>query len=290
MIANPIPWPTGKRCAVAFTWDVDADSGLKYAHKDAADNLVATQSFVRYGPAIAVPRLIELFRKLEMRLTFFIPGWVIERYPAAVELIVKNGHEVGLHGYLHEKSNQITPEQEAAVLDKALAAYAKQIGGRPRGWRAPGFAFSKFSLDLLIDAGFDYDSSLMGNDIPHLIQGTRGQLVELPTDWTLDDWPYYMHNKDFGFVMPISAPARAMEVFRAEFDAAHTYGAMWISVWHPFLSGRLAKLHAIVDLIDHMRSRDGVWFARLDEICDHVRRLVAEGTWNPSVERIPAGA
>lgn len=289
MIANPIPWPVGKRCAVAFTWDVDADSGLEYRHPGTADNLVATQSFVRYGPSIAVPRLVEIFRELEMRLTFFVPGWVIERYPSTIDLIVENGHEVGLHGYMHERSNQLTQEQEALVLDKALDAYARRIGGRPRGWRAPGFAFSKHSLDLLIVAGFDYDSSLMGNDIPYLLEGTRGRLLELPTDWALDDWPHYMHNKDFDFVMPISSPARAMEVFRAEFDAAHTYGAMWISVWHPFLSGRLAKLHAVVELIEHMRSRDGVWFARLDEICDHVRRLGAEGTWQPTMQRIPMG-
>ena len=128
----------------------------------------------------------------------------------------------------------------------------------------------------------------MGDDIPYSIQGTSGQLVELPTDWTLDDWPHYMHNRDFGYTMPISAPARAMEVFRAEFDAAHAYGALWISVWHPFLSGRLAKFHAIIELIEYMRSRDGVWFARLDEICDHVRHLGTEGKWRPSVVRIPS--
>ena len=288
MLANPIPWPEGNRCAVALTWDVDADSGLNYAHPDSADNLVATQSFVRYGPSIAVPRLMEIFRRLELRLTFFIPGWVIETYPAAIELIVSNGHEVGLHGYMHERSNQLTRDEEAGVLARSLDAYSKRIGGRPRGWRAPGFAFSKHSLDLLVDAGFDYDSSLMGDDIPYSIQGTSGRLVELPTDWTLDDWPYYMHNRDFGYTMPISAPARAMEVFRAEFDAAHTYGALWISVWHPFLSGRLSKFHAIVELIEYMRSRGDVWFARLDQVCDHVRNLETAGKWRPSVVTIPS--
>jgi len=231
---------------------------------------------------------MEIFRDLELRLTFFVPGWVIEQYPAAIELIVRNGHEVGLHGYMHERSNQLSREQEGAVLVRALDAYSKHIGGRPRGWRAPGFAFSRHSLELLVDAGFDYDSSLMGDDIPYAIQSEAGQLVELPTDWTLDDWPYYMHNRDFGYQMPISAPARAMEVFRAEFDAAHAYGALWISVWHPFLSGRLAKIHAIVELIEYMRSRDGVWFARLDEICDHVHRLGFEQKWRPRVVTIPS--
>lgn len=285
MLANPIPWPDGKRCAVALTWDVDVDSGLRYAQPDKADTLVATQSFVRYEPTIAVPRLVELFRKLDLRLTFFVPGWVIERYPSTVELLLENGHEIGLHGYMHERSNQLTQQDEALVLGRALDAYSRVIGGRPRGWRAPGFAFSRHSLDLLIDAGFDYDSSLMGNEVPYMLQGKARQLLELPTDWTSDDWPQYMHNRDFGYTMPIASPGRAMEVFRAEFDAAHAYGALWISVWHPFLSGRLARLHAIAELIDYMRNHEGVWFARLDEVCDHVGRLTAAGKWNPAIEQ-----
>ena len=78
-------------------------------------------------------------------------------------------------------------------------------------------------------------------------------MLELPTDWPLDDWPHYMHNRDFRFTMPIASPRYATEMFRAEFDAAWNHGALWVSVWHPFLSGRLAKLDAVVELIDYMQ-------------------------------------
>ena len=84
------------------------------------------------------------------------------------------------------------------------------FGLRPRGWRAPSFAFSKHSLRYLIDQGFDYDSSLMGDDIPYLLRDNSGALLELPTQWTLDDWPHYMHNRDFNYTIPISAPQRAL--------------------------------------------------------------------------------
>jgi peptidoglycan/xylan/chitin deacetylase (PgdA/CDA1 family) len=286
MIANPISWPNGHRCAVAITWDVDADSGLNYYHPDRADTLVATQSLMRSDISVAVPRLMEVLRSLELKQTFFVPGWVIERYPQAVELILENGHEVGLHGYVHERSNELSAAQEEEVLGKALSAYERRIGRRPRGWRAPAFAFSKHSLDLLIDAGFEYDSSLMGNDVPYVLQGQSGTLIELPTDWTCDDWPYYMHNRDFGYAMTVNAPKRAMESFRAEFDAARQYGALWITVWHPFLSGRLSRLHAIVELIGYMRERGGVWLARLDQINDHARAEIVKG-WQPQIDRIP---
>ena len=61
MIANPIPWPDGARCAVAMTWDMDADSAFNWYNKDTADNLVAAQSWTRYDPLIAIPRLVEQF-------------------------------------------------------------------------------------------------------------------------------------------------------------------------------------------------------------------------------------
>jgi peptidoglycan/xylan/chitin deacetylase (PgdA/CDA1 family) len=286
MIDNPIPWPAGARCAVAVTWDMDAESGLAYRHPGSADTLQASLSYLRYGPTIAVPRLVKAFGERGLRQTFFVPGWCIERYPRAVDLLLENGHEVALHGYLHERPNELAADDERRALARALAAYERHAGGRPRGWRAPGFAFSKHSLRYLLEEGFAYDSSLMGDDVPHLIADGAGALVELPTQWDLDDWPHYMHNRDFGYTMPISSPTRAAEVFRAEFDAAWEYGGLWVSVWHPFLSGRPAKLRAALALIDEMRGRGGVWFARMDEICGHVRALMAEGRWTPRVDRI----
>ena len=87
--------------------------------------------------------------------------------------------------------------------------------------------------------------------------------------------------------MPISSPQRAMEVFGSEFDAAWEFGGLWISVWHPALSGRLARFKAVLELLDYMNAKGDVWFARLDQVCDHVRRLMAEGRWMPRYETFP---
>jgi len=139
-----------------------------------------------------------------------------------------------------------------------LDAYRKHLGAGPRGWRAPSFAFSKHSLRYLLDAGFEYDSSLMGDDVPYALRDGNASLLEFPVDWTLDDFPHYAHNRDLGYRMPISSPQRAMEVFRSEFDAAREFGALWISVWHPALSGRLARFKAVLELLDYMRAKRGV--------------------------------
>jgi len=287
LIANAIPWPNGARCAVAITWDMDADSAFNWYNRETADNLVATQSYTRYDPLIAIPRLVEQFARIDMRQTFFVPGWCVEKYPAQIDLLLKNGHELGLHGYLHERSNELTKEDERYWLGRAIDAFTKHVGKRPRGWRAPSFAFSKYSLGYLLGEGFEYDSSLMGDDIPYAVSDASGSLLEFPVDWTLDDFPHYAHNRDFRFMMPISSPQRAMEVFRAEFDAAWEQGGLWISIWHPFLSGRLARFTAILQLIEYMQSKGGVWFARLEQVCDHVKKLIEEKRWQPRVEMLP---
>ena len=84
-----------------MTWDMDADSAFNWYNQETADNLVAAQSWTRYDPLIAIPRLVEQFARRDLRLTFFVPGWVIEKYPAQIDLLLKNGHEIALHGYLH---------------------------------------------------------------------------------------------------------------------------------------------------------------------------------------------
>jgi peptidoglycan-N-acetylglucosamine deacetylase len=111
--------------------------------------------------------------------------------------------------------------------------------------------------------------------------------VELPSDLSLDDWTQYVCLKDFGYMLPIASPQRAMEVFQAEFDAAWKYGALWIAVWHPFVSGRMSRADAIAGLIEHMQKKGGVWFATLEEIAEHTRAFIASGRWTPRVERLP---
>ena len=115
---------------------------------------------------IAIPCFVEQFARLDLHLTFFVPGWVIEKYPAQINLLLKHGHEIALHGYLHERSNEIDKDDELYWLSRGLEAFRKHLGAGPRGWRAPSFAFSKHSLRYLLEAGFEYDSSLMGDDIP----------------------------------------------------------------------------------------------------------------------------
>ena len=135
MIANPPPWPNRARCAVAFTFDMDADSILHLAHHQSADTRVAAMSALRYGPEVAVPRLVNLYREFDMHQTFFLPAWCIERYPEAVELIQANGHEIAHHHYLHEHANEMPADEERYWFERSVEVIVK--GDRPAPQRLP---------------------------------------------------------------------------------------------------------------------------------------------------------
>ena len=129
-------------CAVSVTWDLDADSGLNCYNRDRADTLIASQTQTRYGPNIAVPRLMELGRRFEMPQTFFVPGWVIETYPEAIDRILDNGDEVALHGYLHERPNEQSGAMSStgwsvASMPIANAWVTRQPAGAHQASRSP---------------------------------------------------------------------------------------------------------------------------------------------------------
>jgi peptidoglycan/xylan/chitin deacetylase (PgdA/CDA1 family) len=287
MIKNPVPWPNGMRCAVAFTFDMDAESLLHLYHRETAPDRIALSSMLRYGTEVAVPRLLDIYARHDIRQTFFVPGWCVENYPSTIDCILEGGHEIGHHGYLHKRPNLQERSQEQESLIRGIEAIVRATGKRPSGYRAPGYAFSGNTLGLLQEQGFFYDASLFGNDVPYLIGNEKGDLIELPTDLSLDDWPQYVNLGEFNYSMPIASPGRAMEVFRAEFDAAWRHGGLWVSVWHPFVSGRLARAEAIADLIEYMRDKGGVWFASMHEIATHVRKVIADGLWKPRRDILP---
>jgi len=287
MIRNPVPWPDGKKCAVAITFDMDTDSLIHLDHPDDGFRRVSGISMLRYGPEVAVPRIIDTYKQFGIQQTFFVPAWCIENYPAAVKAMVDGGHEVAHHGYLHENPVAGSREKEHYWLKRGIEIIVNATGQRPRGWRAPLYNFSDNSADLLIEEGFLYDASLMGDDVPYVLKTDNGELIELPAHWGVDDWPQFVQSMDLDYMMPIKAASRGIEVFREEFDAMHEYGGLWIGVWHPFATGRLVRWRKVVDLIEYMQGKGDVWFARMEDIARHVRQCIDDGTYRPRVDQLP---
>ena len=287
MISNPLKWPNGARCAVAITFDMDADSLVHIAQPMRAPSLISTTSMLRYGPEVAVARILETYRKLDIKQTFFVPAWCAQSYPKAVEAMVAGGHEVSLHSYIHELSYDRSRQEEQHWLRLSMEILEKISGTRPRGWRAPMYSFSAHSAELLVEEGFVFDSSLMGDDIPYLLQTPKGNLVELPSHWGSDDYPQYAHTPEIDYAVPVKAPQDAIRNYMDEFEAHYAHGGMWIAIWHPFLTGRLTRWHHIERMLTEIRGRGDVWFASLGEIAAHLLKLQADGSYQPRVDKLP---
>lgn len=287
MIQNPIPWPNGARCACAITFDVDADSLIHIARPKDSWNRLYPITMGRYGPTVGVPRILETYRRLGLKQSFFIPGWTMERYPEAVEAILKGGHEIGHHGYLHEDPTEISSEAERNAFEKALAIHRRMTGRKPRGYRAPVYNATQATIDLLIEHGFSYDSSLMADDIPYRMRSGGKYLYEVPPHWGSDDWPPFAHYAEIGYMMPVQPPEQGLAASFAEFEAQYEAGGFWMGIWHPFLTGRLARWAVVERWLEQVLATRKVWFAPLEEIVAHVERLVATGEYRVRTEELP---
>ena len=258
-------WPGDTQCVVALTFDVDGVSGAINQNPDSA-RLPSLMSAREYGPSVAAPRILDLLDRHGVKATFFIPGYVAETHEALTRDIHARGHEVAHHGYMHEPPATLTAGQEAAVLDRGIAALERITGEAPLGYRSPSWELSDRSLPLLAERGFVYDSSLMGDDVPYRTDADGQDIVELPVSWELDDAPYFNYAPALGLRQVAASPDAVYGVWAAAFEGARHYGLMFMLTMHPYVIGRPGRLRMLDRLIAHMRGASGVEFMRAIDI------------------------
>ncbi len=282
-----IKWPNGARCACAISFDVDADSLIHISKPIDGHDRLYPISMGKYGPTVAIPRILETYKRLGLKQSFFAPGWVVEQYPSVMENILADGHEIGHHGYLHEDPTTHTASEQAYWFERALDSHQRILGNKPKGYRAPVYNLTQSVIDLLIKHEFDYDSSLMADDIPYVMRSNGRSLVELPVHWGTDDWPQFAHYDEIGYMMPVSGPTAGVTPFWEEFEAQYEAGGFWVGIWHPFLTGRLARWRQVEKWLEHVLERGDVWFAPLNEIAHHVNKQHEANAQSVRVEDLP---
>ena len=163
-------WPGETRVGVMLTFDVDGPSGALNRDPSLADK-PSLLSLGEFGPNVGLPRILDLLSEEAIAASFFVPGWVAERWPDEVKRIADAGHEIAHHGYLHEPPGTLESREQAAdILDRGSRILEGITGERPTGYRSPSWELSEHSLDLLVERGFVYDSSLMGSEKPYLLE------------------------------------------------------------------------------------------------------------------------
>lgn len=261
---QPASWPGGAQVAVLLSFDVDNET----VHLRYGEPTIGGLSQGQYGARRALPRVVDLLDRNEIPASFFIPAVSLLLAPEQIEVIQRAGHhEFAVHGWIHERNSQLSEETERALLTRAVDSLTAWTGSRPVGYRAPSWDFSPWTLDLIQELGFLYDSSLMADDRPYEIDG-RGQptgVVELPVEWILDDAP---------LLSPLgeryASPDQVLQVFIDEFDRAYEEGSMFLLTMHPHYIGHRSRIIILERLIEHIQSKPGVWFATHRETAEYV--------------------
>ena len=261
---KPPQWPNGARCAVCLTFDVDGESvWTSKIPQDPAFGSATVRSMGRFGPATAMPRIVDLLEQFGVRAGFFVVGKVAEEYPELVRDVHRRGHEVAHHSYSHTSPVRLGPEQTQADFAKAQEILKSIIGVAPRGFRSPAADVTEACWDFLLENGFAYDSSLMSRELPYVC-GVRGKrMVEVPFHWLLDDWVHFGFNMypSLPYMSGISSQEKVLEIWKEEFNGIYEAGLLCMLVMHPQIIGRLSRMRMLARLVEHMQSREGLWFA-----------------------------
>jgi len=266
-----IKWPDGVQCAVMLTFDLDAET-MWISRNPISWDCPETLSRGAYGPNEGVPRILKLLDKHDVKATFFIPGYVAEKYPAVVKEIFDRGHEIGYHGYLHEFRRDITYEEESQLMEKCENILADITGQKPVGQRSPMCELLPHTVKLLYDRGYSYATNLKDWDSPYLhkLNGETVPLVEMPFEWLYDDSSFYMFTLQEPVRRGISPGSVVYEIWSEEFCGLYEEGKSMTIIIHPQLSGRPSRIKTLDRLISYMKSKPGTWIARCDQVARYI--------------------
>jgi peptidoglycan-N-acetylglucosamine deacetylase len=265
---KPKNWPGGARCAVALSFDSDHETNEL---RDGGRS-IGRMSWGQYGNRVGVPRILEVLRKASIPATFFVPAVAALLHQDEQRRVIAEGHEIGLHGWIHELNSVLPEVTERDLHMRASETLTRITGVRPVGMRTPSWDFSPATLTIQRDMGLLYDSSLMADDDPYeLVQnGEPTGIVELPVEWIRDDAVYFNMNR-FQALRPYTPPTAVLDIFRREFDRAYEDGGLFLLTMHPHVIGYRSRMFILEELIAHMCSRQDVWFARHKDVAMHVK-------------------
>ncbi|MFH1603051.1 MAG: polysaccharide deacetylase [Pseudomonadota bacterium] len=269
---RPAKWQDGARCAVALSFDSDHETGELREGGESVSKLSQGQHGNRQG----VPRILKILAKYDVKASFFVPAVTALLYPEEQRRVIAEGHEIGIHGWIHER-NSVLPAQAERDLQMRAADTLERIGGlRPVGIRTPSWDFSPNTLAITREMGLIYDSSLMADvDCYELIMnGENSGVIELPVEWIRDDAVYFNMNRFTG-LRPHMPPADVFDIFRREFDCAFSEGGLFQLTMHPHIIGYRSRIWILEELIRHMRAHEGVWFARHADVVRYARANAA---------------
>jgi peptidoglycan/xylan/chitin deacetylase (PgdA/CDA1 family) len=265
---RPDRWPDGARCAVALSFDCDHET----FELGAGGRAVGRLAWGEFGRRVGVPRILDVLRRHAVSASFFMPAVCAEIDPGETLRILAEGHEIGLHGWIHENNSLLDPATERELILRAQDVLTRLIGVPPVGFRSANWDLSPHTIEIVAELGLLYDSSLMADEDPYelLVDGRLSGVVEIPVEWLRDDAVYLMFNRTPA-TRPWTPPDDVFNIFRRELDAAYSEGGLFQLVMHPFVIGYRSRIWILEALIEHAKQLGDVWFATHADVARWVR-------------------
>ena len=267
-------WPGGARLAVSIVVNFEEGAernvpddgqqepmigeGLILAHQGRD---MYGESAYEYGSRVGVWRLLRIFDKHRVPVTFFASARALERNPDATRAIVESGHEICGHGYRWIESHHLTREEERADIRKAVDTVTRLTGTRPVGWASRGAG--PHTRELLIEeGGFLYDSGAFNDDVPYVASVGAERILVVPYSRDVNDIRFWRGT--------LIVARHFREYMQTAFDLLYSESAeslrmMSVGV-HCRISGVPGRAPALDDFIAYAKDLPGVWFARRADI------------------------
>ena len=255
---RPQKWKNGARCAFALSFDADHETNeLRDGGKS-----IGRMAWGEYGTRVGVPRILKLLKKYDVPSTFYVPAVAALLHPDEQKQVIAEGHEIGIHGWIHELNSVLPYEAERDLMLRSADALEKITGVRAVGLRTPSWDFSPNTLRIEKEMGLLYDSSLMADEDCYelLLDGEPTGVVELPVEWVRDDAVYFMMHR-FQSLRPHTPPEAVLDIFRREFESAYEEGGIFQLTTHPHIIGYRSRIWIIEELIRMAKAKGDVWFA-----------------------------
>jgi peptidoglycan/xylan/chitin deacetylase (PgdA/CDA1 family) len=259
----PKTWPSGARCAVALSFDADHET---IPLRD-TDESPMRLSQGQYGNRKGVPRIRALLEREQVKASFFYPAVSALLHPDEVSGVAREGHEIGIHSWIHERNTTLPFMAERDLTMRAADVLERLAGRAPVGIRTASWDFSPNTLMIIHEMHLLYDSSLMADDDPYelVADGNPTGIVELPPEWIRDDAVYFNMQR-FSGLRPYTPPSAVEEIFRAEFDGAWQEGGLFLLTMHPHVIGHRSRIGVLERLIRYIKTRGLVWFGTHEEV------------------------
>ncbi|MFJ2650794.1 polysaccharide deacetylase [Streptomyces sp. NPDC087420] len=262
-------WPDGARVAVAVSFDADNETAA-FCQNATAPGPVSQG---HYGSRVGLPRILGLLADFDVRASFFVPAVAALLDPRGIDAIRAAGHEVGLHGWIHERCGDLTEDEEYELAERSMKELRRLTGSAPTGMRTPWWDCTAHTLPIACRLGLMYDSSLMADDEPYelLRHGGPTGMIEIPVSWIRDDAPYF---PDDPAARQMMAPRQVLEIWKDEFDGALESGGLFQLTLHPHVIGHRSRLLVLRKLLAHITTHSGVWFATHEDIARHTHHTL----------------